>query len=296
MIRRVTGGHSKNLDTPDERVAFPGVDEQWVEIGGFTVGRAVAAPGWRWSRDTQPLVGGDWCQARHVGVVISGRWGAVLQDGRVLEWGLNDVYDCPPGHDCHTIDDEPAVLIEWSGLRTFAQSRLGFAGRTLATLLFTDIVGSTEAAARLGDVGWREVLSAHYAMARSELERYGGREVDTTGDGLFAAFNAPAQALRCAAAIRDAAARGGLHIRAGVHVGEVEAAGARLQGVAVHEAARVMGAAGPGEILVSETTRALAGAVGFEFEDRGTFDLKGLPEPRRLFAFVDRSPRSADPA
>ncbi|PWU25401.1 MAG: hydrolase, partial [Candidatus Rokuibacteriota bacterium] len=116
-----------------------------------------------------------------------------------------------------------------------------------------------------------------------------GREIDTAGDGLLATFDAPARALRCAAAIRANAAVRGLDVRSGVHVGEVATAGDVLRGVAVHEAARIMAAAAPGEILVSDTTRALAQGSGLEFEDRGTHELKGLPGPRQLFAYVERS-------
>ena len=115
------------------------------------------------------------------------------------------------------------------------------------TLLFTDVVGSTALAAKLGDSRWRELLSRHFESARAELERYRGREVDTTGDGLLATFAAPARALHCAVAIQSAGAgRGGLQIRAGVHVGEVETVGQGIRGVAVHEAARIMGEADPG--------------------------------------------------
>ena len=110
--------YSKNLGAPDESVRLPGLEEDWVEVGGFTVGRSVQAVGWRYSVDMSPLEGGDgWCDAHHVGIVISGRWGARLRDGTELEFGPDDVYDCPPGHDGYTLGDEPAVMIEWSSLR-----------------------------------------------------------------------------------------------------------------------------------------------------------------------------------
>ena len=279
--------HSKNLGKPDESLRFPGITEDWVEVAGFTVSRSVQEPGWRWSTDMRPLVGGDWCEAHHVGVVLSGRWGALLRDGRTLEWGPDDVFDCPPGHDGYTIGDEPAVMIEWSGLRTFVPTLTGFHDRVLSTLLFTDLVDSTQALQRLGDSAWQEVLSNHYLMARSELERFGGREIDTTGDGLLATFEGPAKALRCAAAIRAAALREDLHIRAGVHVGEVAVVGTGLRGAAVHEAARIMARAAPDEILVSETTRLLSHTSGLGFEDRGEHELKGFPGARRLFAYIE---------
>jgi len=279
----------KNLRAPEESIAFPGITEDMVEIGGLTVSRSVSEPGWRWSEHMRPHVGGDWCEARHIGVVVSGSWGALLRDGTVLEFGPDDVYDVPPGHDGYTLGDQPCVLIEWSGMRALAGSSGEFHDRILATLLFTDIVESTAALVEAGDTAWRDALAIHHAAVRTELERFRGREIDIAGDGLLATFDAPARALRCAAAIRAGAAARGLEVRSGVHAGEVAAAGDQLRGIAVHEAARIMAFAGPGEILVSDTTRALAQGSGLEFEDRGTHELKGLPEPRRIFAYVERS-------
>ena len=129
---------------------------------------------------------------------------------------------------------------------------------------------------QLGDVAWRELLSRHFEAVRAQMERFGGREVKTTGDGLLATFAGPAQALHCAAAICRAANREGLHLRAGVHVGEVELIGSDVRGVAVHEAARIMAKAGVDEILVSEITRTLALTSGLVFHDRGHHTLKGL--------------------
>jgi class 3 adenylate cyclase len=283
---------SKNLEDPDETIRLPKVTEFLVELGDLTVGRTVAEPGWRWSSHVRPQVGGEWCEARHVGVVLSGRIGIVFRDGSTLELGPNDVYEIPPGHDGYTIGDEPCVAIEWSGLRAFLGYRPG-SGRVLATLLFTDLVGSTEIASRLGDVAWRALLSAHFEAARAELDRFRGREVKTAGDGLLATFDGPALALHCAAAIGRAAAREGLHVRAGVHVGEVERVGTDVRGVAVHETARIMARAQGGEILVSELTRGLAAASGFSFEARGTHVLKGLPGEWRLYALVSGNTATA---
>jgi class 3 adenylate cyclase len=276
---------SKNLGKPDETIRFPKVTEELVELGDLTVGRVISEPGWRWSTHVRPTVGGDWCQARHVGVVQSGRFGVVFNNGTTREFGPNDVYDIPPGHDGYTIGDEACVLIEWSGLRAFAGFRAGSA-RILATLLFTDLVGSTETAKRLGDVPWRALLSEHFEAARGELEKFRGREVKTAGDGLLAIFDGPAVALTCADAICRVAVRDGLSVRAAVHVGEVERVGADIRGVAVHEAARIMAQARGNEVLVSELTRNLAAASGFVFDDRGTYALKGLPGEWRLFALA----------
>ena len=238
---------SRNLSNPDEVREFSRLRVEMVDLGDHTVGRLVSAPGWRWSVDVQPQVGGRWCQARHVGIVLSGRLGAEMSDGQVMEFGPNDVFEIPPGHDGYTIGDEPCVQIEWTGLRAFAGFRLmGNFTRTLATLLFTDLVDSTLIAQQLGDGPWRERLSAHYELIRDELEHHNGHEVNTTGDGLLATFDGPAGALLCASAIRRRSAAGGLQIRASVHVGEVELVGTDVRGVAVHEAARILGVAAAG--------------------------------------------------
>jgi class 3 adenylate cyclase len=278
----------KNLERPDATVEFPRLTVQQVDLGDVTVGLTHAEPGWRWSNDVRPQVGGDWCEARHVGVVLSGRFGATMRDGTTVEFGPNDVFELPPGHDGFAIGDEPCVQIEWAGLRAFAGYRLlGAQGRSLATLLFTDIVDSTETAARIGDGAWREVLSTHFETARGAVEQHLGREVNTTGDGLLATFVGPAAALQCAAAIRRLARAEGLEIRASVHVGEVELVGNDVRGIAVHEAARILSEAEPDEILVSETTRALAQAAGLGFDPRGARELKGLPGEWSLFSFVE---------
>jgi class 3 adenylate cyclase len=276
---------SKNFARPDQTLRLPKLTAELVEIGGLTVGYLVTQPGWRWSVDIRPTVGGEWCEARHLGVVLSGGVAVQLRDGRTLEFGPNDVFDVPPGHDGWTVGDEPCVQIEWAGLYTFAGLRTGLQGRALVTLLFTDLVDSTVMAKQLGDAAWRELLTAHFEATRAELDRFGGREVDTTGDGMLATFDGPARALHCADAIRRAAAGQGLRIRAGVHVGEVELVGNGIRGVAVHEATRIMGQAAGDEVLVSETTRVLAASAGLRFEDRGTHELKGLAGEWQLYAF-----------
>jgi class 3 adenylate cyclase len=218
-----------------------------------------------------------------------------MRDGTTLQFGPDDVFEIPPGHDGYTLGDEPCVQIEWSGLRAFAGFRLaGTHNRALVTLLFTDLVDSTAMAKRLGDVAWRDVLSAHYEAARVALERHHGHEVNTTGDGLLATFDGPAAALRCAAAVGRAAGREGLQIRASVHIGEVQLVGTDVRGVAVHEAARILSAAAADEILVSTTTRALAGNAGFVFRPRGTHILKGLPGEWELFACFEEEEPKAD--
>jgi len=278
--------YQKNLGEPEETQKFPGITVDHVDLGDVTVGRYEAEPGWRWSTHVRPQVGGDLCQARHVGVMISGRLGIRLEDGSTYELGPGDVYVIPPGHDGYTIGHEPMVSIEWAGTRAFGGFRLGH-GRVLATLLFTDIVESTAMAKRLGDSAWRTLLSAHFETAREQLERFHGREVKTTGYGLLATFESPAQTLYCAATIRKSANDDDLHVRVGVHVGEVEMVGGDVRGVAVHEAARIMAAAGDDEILASETTRVLAMTTGLTFEDRGMHTLKGIEGDWRLFAYSE---------
>jgi pimeloyl-ACP methyl ester carboxylesterase len=155
--------------------------------------------------------------------------------------------------------------------------------RVLATVLFTDIVGSTERATELGDRRWRELLEAHHAAVRRQLERFRGREIDTAGDGFLASFDGPARAIRCAGAAIDAVRELGIDIRAGVHTGECELAGDKLAGIAVHIGARVAGQAGAGEVLVSSTVRDLVAGSGLEFEDRGAAELKGVGGEWRLY-------------
>jgi class 3 adenylate cyclase len=276
--------YSKSLQKPDEARAYDRASLELVELGDLTVMRAVMRPGWRWSSHMRPVVGGDLCPARHVGVVLGGRIGFTFEDGTTLELKADDVFDVPPGHDAYTLGEEDCVLLQWVGVRAATGFTLGAGDRVLATLLFTDLVASTEHARRLGDLGWNDLLSQHYESVRRELERFRGREIETTGDGVLATFDSPAAALQCAAAIVLAAAPLGLQVRAGVHVGEVQLVGTDVRGIAVHEAARVMAMAGPNEILASETVRALAGPA--VFEDRGLYALKGLDGQRRLFAYI----------
>ena len=180
----------KNFARPDESVRLPGVDEDLVRVGDEIVARIVQYPGWRWSSDMRAVAGGQWCETHHVGVNLSGRQGALLRDGTVLEFGPDDVYDIPPGHDGYTIGDEPCVLIEWSGPRTWAGRDSRFLDRALVTLLMTDIVESTPLLAEIGDAAWRELIGRHVAQLRSELAQYRGSEVDLAGDGLLATLTA----------------------------------------------------------------------------------------------------------
>jgi pimeloyl-ACP methyl ester carboxylesterase len=161
--------------------------------------------------------------------------------------------------------------------------------QVLATVLFTDIVDSTDRAREMGDRQWRDLLEKHHATVRDALGRFRGREIDTAGDGFFASFDGPARGIRCAQAIMDALERIGLPGRSGLHTGECELVGDKLAGIAVHTGARVAALARSGEVLVSSTVRDLVAGSGIEFEDRGLHELKGLGEPRRLYAVRGRA-------
>jgi len=156
--------------------------------------------------------------------------------------------------------------------------------RVLATVLFTDLVGSTEHARELGDRRWKETLERHNEIVRHDLARFRGREIDTAGDGFFATFDGPARAIRCARSIVDDVRNVGLDVRAGLHTGEVELAGEAVRGIAVHTGARVAARAGAGEVLVSQTVKDLVAGSGIEFEERGAHALKGIPGEWRLYA------------
>jgi pimeloyl-ACP methyl ester carboxylesterase len=174
------------------------------------------------------------------------------------------------------VDDVQEFL---TGARPFPEP-----DRVLATVLFADVVRSTERAAELGDRRWRVLVGSFYEAVRGELARFRGREIDTAGDGFFASFDGPARAIRCAGAVSDAVRPLGLQLRTGLHTGECEVIGDKLGGIAVHIGARVAGAAHPGEILVSSTVKDLVAGSGIEFDDRGVRALKGIPGEWRLFA------------
>jgi class 3 adenylate cyclase len=160
--------------------------------------------------------------------------------------------------------------------------------RVLATVLFTDIVGSTAKATELGDRAWRDLLERHHALIRRELVRFRGTEIDVAGDGFFARFDGPARAIRCACAITDTVRELGLEIRVGVHTGECEVLEGKVGGIAVHIGARVAKHARPGEVLVSSTVKDLVAGSGIRFHERGSAEMKGVAEEWRLFA-VERA-------
>jgi pimeloyl-ACP methyl ester carboxylesterase len=189
-----------------------------------------------------------------------------------------------PGNDhLPWVGDQDSVLDE---VERFLTGRLAPAepDRVLATILVTDIVGSTERAADLGDRAWAELLGRHHAIVRERLHAFRGEEVDTAGDGFLATFDGPGRAIRAGVAIRDGLRESGIPVRCGLHTGEAERVGGKVAGIAVHLAARIADTAESGEILVSDTVRSLVAGSGIEFADRGSVSLRGVPEEQHLFA------------
>ncbi len=188
--------------------------------------------------------------------------------------------------DVHAPWHEPDQLIDEIEEFLTGVRRGPEADRVLATVVFTDIVGSTERATALGDRRWRDLLEAHHLRVRAHLSRYRGREVDTAGDGFLATFDGPARAVRCAQAIAQDVQALGLHIRAGVHTGEVEVMGDGIGGIAVHIGARIASLAGPDEVFVSSTVKDLVAGSGLTFDDRGEHELKGVSGTWRVYVAV----------
>jgi class 3 adenylate cyclase/quercetin dioxygenase-like cupin family protein len=276
----------KRFDRPDEVRIVEKARVELIELGELAVGRAIFEPGWRWSDHVKPIVGTASCQVHHLGYVLSGHLHVEMTDGASLEVVGGDAFEIPPGHDAWVIGDEPWISVDWAGRRLFAKSPKEISDRIFTTLVFTDLCGSTETLNRLGDARWRLLLAEHNQAVRAEIERFGGREAKTTGDGFFVLFDSPARAVRGAAAMLDAAATHGLTARAGIHAGEVELQGEEVRGIAVHAAARILDVAQPGEVLVSTTIRDLLSGSGLDFVDRGEFELRGLNGFRSLAALV----------
>ncbi len=277
----------KDLATPDEVRQFPGGSRVEIfQLEDAVVGRTVWLPGWRWSEVIKSIAGTELCEYHLLGYSVSGRFRVAMPDGTEMEIPPNHVYEIPPGHDAWVVGDEPWIALDWAGMRSFARPIAGRGERIVATLVFTDIVDSTAIAERIRDDAWRELLAQHNERVRSELDRFRGREVATTGDGFLATFDGAERAVLCAQGICSAAHEIGLVVRAGVHTGEVEVVPGNLRGLAVHIAARILALAGPAEVVVSWTTRDLLAGTAFTFEDRGMHELKGLAGPRAVYAVI----------
>ena len=175
----------KRFDRPDEVRIVEKARVELIELGELAVGRAIFEPGWRWSDHVKPIVGTESCQVHHLGYVLSGHLHVEMTDGASLEVVGGDAFEIPHGHDAWVIGDEPWISVDWAGRRLFAKSPKEISDRIFTTLVFTDLCGSTETLNRLGDARWRLLLAEHNQAVRAEIERFGGREAKTTGDGFF---------------------------------------------------------------------------------------------------------------
>ncbi len=278
------GRYVRNFAEPDDVIELEGVVSRIVSMGGVAIAHNVHQPGWRWSTHVRPVVGTEWCETHHVGICLAGIARIQMADGLEFEIAAGEAFDVPARHDGWVVGDQPWESVDWTGVRSWIPERDVLADRVLATLVFTDIVGSTEIAGRLGDVRWGELVGVHEERVRDAISRFRGREVKQTGDGVLAMFDSPERAVRCALFLPEVAAGVDLEVRVGVHTGEVEVTDSDLRGLAVHETARIMALAGSSEVLVSSTTRGLVD--GFDFADRGEHQLRGIGTPRRVFAVV----------
>jgi len=274
----------KSFTTPDQVRAFMNGRMDVVTLGETAIGRFVFGPGWRWSKDVAPIAGTRSCQHRHVGYTISGTLEVRMDDGTSLVIGPDDAYEIPPGHDAWVVGDVPWDSVEFTSAHAFGLSPDELGERVLATILFSDIVTSTETLERIGDRAWARLLSEHNMRIRAAIDRFRGLELDTAGDGFVALFDGAAKAVRAALLMDPSVADLGIRVRAGIHTGEVEIVGGRARGVAVHTAARVTSLAAAGEVLVSGTTRDLLDGSNLPLESRGEHELKGLSGARPIFA------------
>jgi class 3 adenylate cyclase len=278
---------AKSFAVPDDLRTMTKVQFATVGLDDATVGHCRFEPGWRWSTDMGPMVGVLSCPIRHLGYSMSGTVHVVMDDGQTLDVGPDTVFDIPPGHDKWVIGDEPWITIEWGASGRALGAALNESGaRSLATVLFTDIVDSTARLQLIGDAAWHDLLAAHNARLREQLNIFRGREVKTTGDGLLAVFDSPTRGVQCAVEITRSVRTIGLEIRAGLHTGEIEIVGDDVRGIAVHTAARILALAGPSEVLVSSTTAGLLEGSGLVLEDAGVHELKGLSGTRQVFRLV----------
>jgi class 3 adenylate cyclase len=274
----------KSFSTPDEIRTFPSGRVEIIQLDEIAIGRMRLRPGWRWSKDVAPVVCTPSCQNRHIGYAMSGALEVTMDDGTRLIIRSGEGYEIPPGHDVHVVGDEPWESIEFASAHSFGVAPEQLGDRVLATVLFSDIVGSTQILERLGDHAWANVLREHNERIRAAIDRFRGREMGSTGDGFLALFDGAAKAVRAGALMDPAVAELGIRVRVGLHTTEVEIVGGQPRGVGVHTAARVAALAGPGEVLVSATTRDLLDGSGFLLEPRGEYELKGLSGARIVYA------------
>jgi class 3 adenylate cyclase len=290
-IRRVTNLHAwAERFTRDAIPSWAGDPQRIATIEALS---ALAGSVEAWYQDQRMFFDldlRDLVPSIHVPTLLLGRRDSMLlriESSRYLAERLPDatLVELDGGDSLPWVGDADSVLDEIEEFMTGAR-RATDASRSLSTLLFTDIVGSTERAAKLGDTEWGRLLALHHQAVREELERWGGTEIDTAGDGFLASFDGPARAVRCARSIAGRIEELGLSIRTGVHTGEIEHAGTGVHGIAVHVGARVMALAGPSEVLVSSTVKDLTAGSGIDFEDAGEHELKGVPDRWHLYKVV----------
>ena len=276
----------KRFNEPVEVRRFPNGRVDVIELDDIVVGKMTYEPGWRWSVDVKPIAGTDSCRYHHVGVTLEGRLRVLMPDGTELEIGPGDVFEIPPGHDAWVVGDDPWVSVDWEAMRTYGRGARTMGQRVLGSILITDIVDSTAFASRVGPSRWRDLLAEHNELAQRVIDRYQGRLVKTTGDGVLALFDSTERAVQAAVGVREAVQQLELQVRAGIHTGEVELLPDDVRGLAVHVAARIQTLAAPGEILVSGTSRDLLEGSDLDFEDRGSHELKGVSGGRQVFALT----------
>jgi len=267
----------------DDTRQFPDGRLEIYDLGEMRVGRSTLQPGWRWSTSIKPIARTEYCESHHLGLCLAGRCRVWTRDGAEMMIEAGQFYEVPPGHDAEVVGDEPYVTIDWNPSAAFAQHEGGGFDRIVATLLVTDIVGSTARARELGDGLWRDLLTRHNMIVRGVLDRFRGREVTTTGDGFLAIFDGAERAIRAALELTRSLSSIGIDVRVGVHTGEVELEGGDVRGLSVHIATRIMSLAGPGEVYASWATRELLAGSPIAFADRGVHELKGLDDPRRAY-------------
>jgi class 3 adenylate cyclase len=274
----------RDLDQPEAVVRYPLGEAQQVRLANTVISRIVLQPGWNWLTHAKDLAGTPSCELYHRGVVLRGKLGIRTDDGAELVVGRNHVFDIRPGHVIWVDGDEELVMLDWAGGAGFGVAP-GAGLRSIATILFTDIVDSTGRAQRRGDLAWKRTVDMHDDIVRSVLTRFGGRELNTAGDSFLILFDSAERAMHCGLALIDALASLGIAIRVGIHSGEVVMTDRDVRGVAVHIAARVVAQAAAGEVLVSRVARDLAeGGRGLRFEPRGRHRLKGVEGDHELFA------------
>jgi class 3 adenylate cyclase len=274
----------RDLGEPEAVVSHPLGETSQVRLAQTVISRHVLQPGWNWEKHARPSAGTASCELYHRGVVLSGRMGIRTDEGEELVISPNQVFDLPPGHVTWVEGDDVLVMVDWAGGAGF-DPQPGREARAMATILFSDIVGSTALARDAGDTSWERTVAMHEDVVRSVLAGFGGREMETAGDSFLVLFGSAEGAIRCGLALVGALAAIQIPIRVGIHSGEVVASGDRVRGVALHAAARIVARAEAGEVLVSRITRDLTeGATGLTFESRGRHRLKGLDREHDLFA------------